>query len=112
MRHDELGDHFRTADSLSRLPLPSFCAMTAILTTPSLRLHRAMDAAHSFQDAGNCLAETFLAQYQVCPYPLVNAVFGLKTLFYQTRYHAHPLITKLQAHLVVLKVRLIQQLPQ
>jgi len=30
MRHDELGDHFRTADSLS---LPSFCATTAILRT-------------------------------------------------------------------------------
>jgi len=70
MRHDELDDHFRTADPLS---LPSFCAMTAILKTrahpntatscsvcrrhdplryPLPLLYRAMDAAHSLRDAG------------------------------------------------------------
>ena len=43
--------------------------------------------------------EAFLARYQVCPYILVNAVFRLKTLFYQTRYHGYPFITELQTPL-------------
>ena len=67
--------------------------------TPSLRLNRAMNSAHSLRDAGTIelwLADAFLPRYQVCPYLLVNAVFRLNKLFYQTRYYDYPFTTKLQ----------------